>query len=77
MAATLEQAQQFMSSYQNRKYFYKKESDPLMIKVQLGTATQDELVAARNAVKERFPYPSGVTEAECIAFLKSEGVWQN
>tara|TARA_R110000823_G_scaffold216435_1_gene345999 strand:- start:589 stop:822 length:234 start_codon:yes stop_codon:yes gene_type:complete len=75
MAATLEQAQEFMSAYQNRKYFYKKESDPLMIKVQLGTATQDELIAARNAVKTRFPYPSGATEAECIAFLENEGVW--
>tara|TARA_B100000497_G_scaffold125561_1_gene162277 strand:+ start:1125 stop:1358 length:234 start_codon:yes stop_codon:yes gene_type:complete len=75
MAVNLEQAQQFMAAYQNRKYFYKKDSDPLMIKVQLGTATQDELVSARNAVKTRFPYPSGVTEAECIAFLQSEGVW--
>lgn len=76
MAATLEQAQQFMSSYQKRKYFYKKESDPLAIKVQIGTATQDELIAARNAVKERFPYPPGATEEECIAFLQSEGVWE-
>ena len=75
MAVSLEQAQQFMAAYQNRKYFYKKDSDPLMIKVQLGTATQDEFIAARNAVKTRFPYPSGVTEAECIAFLQSEGVW--
>jgi hypothetical protein len=75
MAVSLEQAQQFMAAYQNRKYFYKKDSDPLMIKVQLGTATQEELVTARNAVKTRFPYPSGVTEAECIAFLQSEGVW--
>ena len=76
MAATLEQAQQFKAAYENRKYFYKKESDPLLIKVQLGTATQDELIAARNAVKERFPYPTGATEAECIAYLESEGVWE-
>ncbi len=75
MAVNLEQAQQFMAAYQNRKYFYKKDSDPLMIKVQVGTASKDELVAARNAVKTRFPYPSGLTEAECIAFLQSEGGW--
>ena len=77
MAVTLEQAQQFKAAYENRKYFYKKESDPLLIKIQLGTATQDDLIAARNAVKARFPYPSEVTEDECIAYLQDEGVWES
>ena len=75
MAATLEQAQAFMAAYQNRKYFFTKESDPIMIKVQLGTKTQEEWVAVRDGIKARFPYPSGATESECITFLQNEGVW--
>ena len=74
MAATLEQAQAYQSALKHREYAYKTESDPLMVKFQLGIITKDEWTAKRDEIKARHPYPEGVTEEECISKLQDLGV---
>ena len=67
MAVTLEQAQELHSAMKMREYENKTESDPLMIKFQLGQITKEEWEAARQAIKDKYPYPSGVDKAEALA----------
>jgi len=75
MAITLEQAQALQSAYVNRQYGYKKKSDPLMVKFQLGQITQEEWEAARQAVKDTYPYPEGVDKDEALALITAETGW--
>ncbi len=74
MAATIKQAQAYQSALKHREYAYKTESDPLMVKFQLGKITKDEWEAKRDEIKTRHPYPEGVTEEECISKLQNLGV---
>ena len=41
----------------NRKAAYQAEADPLFFKWQAGEGTQEEWVAKRAEIRERFPYP--------------------
>jgi hypothetical protein len=42
---------------QQRAQAYREETDPLFFKYQAGEATQEEWEQARQAVRDRFPYP--------------------
>lgn len=74
MAATIEQAQAYQSALKHREYAYKIESDPLMMKFQLGKITKEAWEAKRNEIQTRYPYPEGITEEECITKLEELGV---
>jgi len=74
MAATIEQAQAYQSALKHREYAYKKESDPLMMKFQLGKITKETWEAKRDEIQTRYPYPEGATEEECISKLQDLGV---
>ena len=74
MAATIKQAQAYQSALKHREYAYKTESDPLMVKFQLGKITKEEWEEKRDEIKTRHPYPEGVTEAACIKKLQDLGV---
>tara|TARA_R100001463_G_scaffold55376_1_gene106889 strand:+ start:1566 stop:1799 length:234 start_codon:yes stop_codon:yes gene_type:complete len=67
MAVTLEQAQELHTAMKMREYEYKTESDPLMIKFQLGQITKEDWEAARQAIKDKHPYPDGVDKTEALA----------
>ena len=41
-----------------RKIAYREESDPLFFKWQRGEATEQEWIAAVNAIKARYPEPT-------------------
>jgi len=66
MAVTLEQAQELHSAMKMREYEYKTESDTLMIKFQLGQITKENWEAARQAIKDKHPYPDGVDKTEAL-----------
>ena len=66
MAVTIEQAQELHSAMKMREYGYKTESDPLMIKFNLGQITKEEWQAARQAIKDKHPYPDGVDKTEAL-----------
>jgi len=66
MAVTLEQAQELHSAMKMREYEYKTESDTLMIKFQLGQITKENWEAARQAIKDKHPYPNGVDKTEAL-----------
>ena len=70
MAVTIEQAQLLHSAMKMREYEYKEDSDPLMIKYNLGDITKEEWQAARQAIKDKHPYPEGVDKAEALAKIE-------
>ena len=70
MAVTIEQAQLLHSAMKMRKYEYKEDSDPLMIKYNLGDITKEEWQAARQAIKDKHPYPEGVDKTEALAKIE-------
>jgi len=67
MSVTIEQAQALHSAMKMREYKYKTESDPLMIKFNLGQITKEEWQTARQAIKDKHPYPDGVDKTEALA----------
>ena len=67
MSVTIEQAQALHSAMKMREYKYKTESDPLMIKFNLGEITKEEWQAARQSIKDDHPYPDGVDKTEALA----------
>ena len=70
MAVTIEQAQLLHSAMKMREYEYKEDSDPLMIKYNLGDITKEDWQAARQAIKDKHPYPEGVDKAEALAKIE-------
>tara|TARA_Y100000004_G_scaffold19087_1_gene19635 strand:+ start:1354 stop:1581 length:228 start_codon:yes stop_codon:yes gene_type:complete len=74
MAATLEQAQAYLAALKHREYAYKTESDPMLMKFQLGKVTKEQWEAKRDEIKVRHPYPEDVSEEECISKLQDLGV---
>ncbi len=76
MAVTLEQAQIVHSRYISRQYDYQHESDPLMVKYMLGDITKEEWQAARQAVKDKNPYPEGVDKEEALQMIRDETGWE-
>tara|TARA_R100001440_G_scaffold74833_1_gene100746 strand:- start:367 stop:597 length:231 start_codon:yes stop_codon:yes gene_type:complete len=66
MAVTTEQAQLLHTAMKMREYEYKEDSDPLMIKYNLGDITKEEWQAARQAIKDKYPYPEGVDKTEAL-----------
>mgnify|MGYP003120597232 FL=1 len=72
MAVTLEQAQELHSAMKMREYEYKTDSDPLMIKFNLGEITKEEWQAARQAIKDKHPYPDGIDKTEALAKIEQE-----
>jgi hypothetical protein len=67
MAVTIEQAQLLHTAMKMREYEYREDSDPLMIKFQLGQITKADWEAARQAIKDKHPYPDGVDKTEALA----------
>ena len=76
MALTLKQAQALHSAYINRQYEYRKKSDPLMIKFQLGQITKEQWEAERQKVKDKYPYPEGVDKTEALNYVKEDTGWE-
>lgn len=62
-------AQFLHSMYKHREYAYKNESDPLMVKFQLGQITKEEWEAKRQEVKDRYPYPSDIVKEDALDFM--------
>lgn len=67
----LEKAQLLHSMLKHREYAYKNESDPLMIKFQLGQITKEDWEAKRQEIKDRYPYPSGVDKQEALDYIEN------
>lgn len=62
-------AQFLHSMYKHRAYAYKNESDPLMVKFQLGQITKEEWEAKRQEIKDRYPYPSDIVKEDALDFM--------
>ena len=52
LPATKEQQEQL------RKWAYQQEADPLFFKWQAGEATEEEWLAKRQEIRDRYPYPA-------------------
>lgn len=62
-------AQYLHSMLKHREFAYKNESDPLMIKVQLGQISKEDWEAKRQEIKDRYPYPSDIVKEDALDFI--------
>ena len=62
-------AQHLQAMFKHREHAYKNESDPLMIKFQLGQITKEEWEAKRQEIKNRYPYPSDIVKEDALDFM--------
>jgi len=53
----------YEAAQKSRAQAYRETSDPLFFKYQSGEATEEEWQAARQAVREMYPYPEKMVES--------------